>query len=613
MSQNMPDEAGTPWLSRNQGSQYWTDLKDSHDSLEFGAAWLALQCEFIESIVGGVLVMGPPETGPFSPCAFWPESSDPTPLLAEVADLGMQGRSPAVIQRQGHTAIGYPLVVDGILYGVAALEVSSASDDVEQNLLRTLQWGEQGVSSFVRQQQSLIGQATTERLMQTLDLVATAVVEANFSEAAHALVTELAIRFGCDRVSVGLRRKQFTKIVALSHSAQVGKRMNLVQAIESAMDEAIDQKSTLQLPVVGEQILVVRDHAALSRQHGSDSVLTVPFGSLTTTIGAFTFERSGAKVFLNQDIEAIQAVVALSSRILEDKRLNGRGLALRSKDALVAALKKFLGASNFGLKMASIACMAAAIILSFASGTYRVSANSVLEGSVRRVLVAPYDGYVESSQLRAGDVVKAGTVLAVLDQRDLQLEYLRWASQADQFGKQSQEALAKSDRVQVSVTSTQIQQARAQMSLLAEKLARAKISAPFDGVVVSGDLTQSLGGAVKRGQTLFEIAPLNAYRVILEVGEDDIDAIAVGQSGKLVLKALPDETFGLTVKHLSPVTIAREGRSFYRVEAALDSGTERLRPGMEGLGKIEIGERKYFWQWTHKLLNWVRISLWSWM
>jgi RND family efflux transporter MFP subunit len=229
------------------------------------------------------------------------------------------------------------------------------------------------------------------------------------------------------------------------------------------------------------------------------------------------------------------------------------------------------------------------------------------------VLVAPYDGYVETSQLRAGDVVKAGSVLAVLDQRDLQLEYLRWASQADQFGKQSQEALAKSDRVQVSVTSTQIQQARAQMALLAEKLARAKITSPFDGMVVSGDLTQSLGGAVKRGQTLFEVAPLNAYRVILEVGEDDIDAIAVGQAGQLVLTALPDETLALTIKHVSPVTVAREGRSFYRVEAALDQGTERLRPGMEGLGKIEIGQRKYLWQWTHKMLNWIRLSVWSWM
>ncbi len=613
MSLDTPGTTGIPLSQNVEDTQHGAWLSASKHEAEFGAAWLALQCEVIGSVLGAVLVMGPPETGPFLPCAFSPEDSEPTPLLAEVADLAMQGREPVTMQREGRAAIGYPLIVDNHLFGVVALEMSYVTDIAVHGVMRQLQWGAQGVASFVRQQQMQTGQATSERLMQTLDFVATAASESKFSEAAHALVTELAIRFSCDRVSMGFRKSQTTKVVAVSHSAQIGKRMNLIQAIESAMDEAIDQKSTLLLPVVGEQVLVLRDHAALARQHGSDSVLTIPFSCSKLAIGAFTFERSGTRAFSAQEIELSQAVVALSSRILEDKRLNDRGVALRSRDATAAVLRKLVGPNHFGLKAASLACMVATIALSFASGTYRVSANAVLEGSIRRVLVAPYDGYVETSQLRAGDVVKAGSVLAVLDQRDLQLEYLRWASQAEQFGKQSQEALAKSDRVQVNVTSTQIQQARAQMALLAEKLARAKITSPFDGMVVSGDLTQSLGGAVKRGQTLFEIAPLNAYRVILEVGEDDIDAIAVGQAGQLVLTALPDETLALTIKHLSPVTVAREGRSFYRVEAALDQGAERLRPGMEGLGKIEIGQRKYLWQWTHKMLNWIRLSLWSWM
>ena len=33
---------------------------------------------------------------------------------------------------------------------------------------------------------------------------------------------------------------------------------------------------------------------------------------------------------------------------------------------------------------------------------------------------------------------------------------------------------------------------------------------------------------------------------------------------------------------------------------------------MEGIGKIEIGERKLLWIWTYKMVNWLRVWAWSW-
>ena len=232
---------------------------------------------------------------------------------------------------------------------------------------------------------------------------------------------------------------------------------------------------------------------------------------------------------------------------------------------------------------------------------------------MRRVLVAPLDGYVASAPHRAGESVASGTVLATLDDRDLKLEYYKWSGQRDQYAKQYQEALAQHDRAQSSIVLAQVQQAEAQMNLLAEQLGRIRIAAPFDGLVVSGDLTQSLGSAVKRGQVLFEVAPLNAYRVVLEVEEGEISYVQSGQKGSLMLSSLPGEVFPLSITHITPVAVAREGRSYFRVEALLERVSDRLRPGMEGAAKIEAGNRKLFWIGTHKLVDWVRLTLWSWI
>jgi hypothetical protein len=34
---------------------------------------------------------------------------------------------------------------------------------------------------------------------------------------------------------------------------------------------------------------------------------------------------------------------------------------------------------------------------------------------------------------------------------------------------------------------------------------------------------------------------------------------------------------------------------------------------MEGVGKIYVEERKLIWIWTHTLIDWMRLWLWSWL
>ena len=69
----------------------------------------------------------------------------------------------------------------------------------------------------------------------------------------------------------------------------------------------------------------------------------------------------------------------------------------------------------------------------FAYGPYRIDTAVRIEGSVRRVIAAPFDGFIAEARVRAGDEVKAGeTVVARLDDRDLVLERLRSVTERGQ-------------------------------------------------------------------------------------------------------------------------------------------------------------------------------------
>ena len=200
----------------------------------------------------------------------------------------------------------------------------------------------------------------------------------------------------------------------------------------------------------------------------------------------------------------------------------------------------------------------------------------------------------------------------MLDDSDLALEHLRWLTTRRQRVKEYDRALAERDRAQLNIIKAQIDQAEAQVALFAEQLRRARLVAPFDGVIVAGDLSQSVGASVERGQQLFEIAPLDSYRVILEVDERDISDVTIGQTGTVLLSSLIDTPLAFTVDNVTPVAEAREGRNYFRVEATLDDATGRLRPGMEGVGKTTIERRRLIWIWTHRLVEWVRIKSWAW-
>ena len=248
-----------------------------------------------------------------------------------------------------------------------------------------------------------------------------------------------------------------------------------------------------------------------------------------------------------------------------------------------------------------------------ATDTYRINADAQIEGSVRRAVVSSYDGYIQEATIRAGDLVKAGDTLARLEDRELALERLRWATQRQQYSFEYDKALATRQPATINVIKSQIEQADAQLMLIDEQIARTRLAAPFDGLVVSGDLSQRIGGSVSRGELLFEIAPLTDYRVVMQVDERQIAEVSEGQKGEVVFASLPDEGFELVIDKITPVAQSRDGKNFFQVEGSITGASPRLRPGMIGVAKIAVDERRLVAIWLRPVIDWFRLTSWRWI
>lgn len=615
MTQSEADQA-------QNGVTPWARLTGSAKRDEYLEAWLTLLCAQVPGALQGVLVLRDGEGVPYKPVAHWPPDRGYPAELTELCEAVLNQKSGLAVALEAASTperevfgLGYPITVEDELCGVVAVQVHAVTGDTIRSGMEQLQWGAAGAEVALRRSRAGDEVAAQERLRHAVDLFTTVLAEDRYHAAAMAFVTTLASHLKCDRVSLGMMRGEHVQLLAMSHSIEFSKRMKLNRALIGAMEESIVQRADVIYPQpAGRDPWITREHEALSSSYGAGSILTVPTYGKGRFAGSLTLERAASEPFSDADVRLVRAVSTLVMPVLEEKRLNDRWIVTKNVEWVAKQIGRVIGPGYLGRKLAVLALIGVVAFFRTAEIDYRLTANTVIEGSIRRALVSPFDGYLNAAYHRAGDTVKKGELICQLEDREIRIERLKNVSQQTQLERQYQESMAGGrDKAKAGVIEAQIGQVKAQLELVESQLERTRMTAPFDGLVVSGDLSQRLGSAVKQGEVLFEIAPLESYRVILKVDERRITEVKEGQKGQLVLSALPHEKFEFVIEKITPVSTPQEGRNYFRVEAKLDHSSPSLRPGMEGVGKVSIDRRKLIAVWTRDIVDWGRQWLWTWL
>jgi hypothetical protein len=576
------------------------------------SSWAALAARLIPGAEQATVVLA--GTDGFAPAALWPAGEPPADLLMAAVEAALELRIGAVRfgRVQGPSrkaAVALPLLKGTEVLGVAAVLLTGADEERLRLVMRHLQWG----AGWLRGNDPIAPSETAADHGPILEVLGAVVDETGFAAAAQRAVTDLAIRFHCDRVSLGLRRRGTTRVAAISHSAIVEARSGETGRLAAAMDEAMDQRAMLRFPPAAEDTFqpLARHAQEQLAVPGGASVLTIPLVRGDDIIGALLLERPAARPLNDEDIARLDVAAALFGPILWEKWRDDRWLAVKAGETIASHVRLLFGPDHAGRKLTALALLLLAIVAGTCHTEYNVVAQARLEGSVRRSVVASMDGFLREAPVRAGDRVQKGQVLAVLDDRDLTLERLRWSTERQQRVHELERAIGEQRRADMNILRAQLDQADAQLALADALLERTRFIAPYDALVVAGDHSQSIGGAVRRGDTLFELAPLDNWRVVLDVEEAQVADVQPNQTGHLVVAAMPWQPLDFTVSRVTPVARVDDGRSVFRVEAELAGSSPRLRPGMQGIGRIEAGERLAVWIWTRRILERARLMLWQ--
>ncbi|MBL7219470.1 MAG: hypothetical protein ISS69_05110 [Phycisphaerae bacterium] len=492
------------------------------------------------------------------------------------------------------------------------------------------------------------------RLRVSMDTLAATNEHDKFTASVMSLCNEMASTWKCERVSLGILKGRYIQIGAVSGTEKISRKMKLVQDIEAAMEESLDQDIEVILPASPEATYVSRGASELSRRHGPSAIVSLPLRREGKGVGVVTLERPAENPFTAEQIEALRLTCELATPRLMDLHRTDRWFGAKAAGSIRGGLGVLVGAKHTWLKMIAILVCGFLVFAILFKGDYTASGSMTLQVRTQHVIPAPFEGILKTVNVEINEkVVAAGlegeTILAEMDTAELR-ERLA-SSQAERSRAENQAEQARNDnkQVQVQIAEDDILKADASIRLLEQRIALASIKSPISGTVVSGDLKRHLGRRYELGKELFQIARIENMRAELLVGEDQIaevmekygdscerrnniqqelDELGAGDpvrrrklenqideldkntGGRLAALGHAGRHFDFVVERITPVARPAEGKNVFPVRVKLLQTAGWMRPGMTGVAEINIDRRPYAYIWTRRLVNWIRMKLW---
>jgi multidrug efflux pump subunit AcrA (membrane-fusion protein) len=175
----------------------------------------------------------------------------------------------------------------------------------------------------------------------------------------------------------------------------------------------------------------------------------------------------------------------------------------------------------------------------------------------------------EKNLVRAEKLIESGDVSRSF--------YDEQRSRRDQLKEQYEAALAQARQnyAGVAVARTNVASAEAALALARKSLSYSVIPAPIEGFVA--ERTADLGEYVSPQQKVATIVRINPLRMRIDIPEQAIPEVQVGQSVSVTTSAWPDKNFSGRIARIAP-SVSATSRTL-TVEAEIENRSGAMKPG----------------------------------
>ena len=434
---------------------------------------------------------------------------------------------------------------------------------------------------------------------------------------AFSLTNSLRNRLGCEQVALAVVQSRRCRILSISGLDEIKKRSPGVGLIHAAMEECMDlgrpagcqaseHEEDPDAPKIDSPII----HRQWHQSARGAAVLSIPFLDSDGNGAVLSLRRSALDPFHREEIDRVSASIKPFVPAFALIREAKRGLFIHTVDAGREMAGRLVRPGHVGMKLMILLGGVLAAWVAFGTMGFNLTLPCTVALGHARQVSAPFDAVIADVYVRPGDFVEAGQVLCKLDARDLELEKRELSARLEINERERLKALADGPPVEARLAEATIRALQAKLDVVQRRIEQTALRSPIDGLIVQGDLEARVTGIVQRGEPLFQIADPSEWMLELEAPEWAVPEMSQGLVGRFACHARPEQPSSMVVGRCRPISEVRDGRNIYVVEAGFESTASWIRPGMEGVARINLGERRVWWVASFRVIDYLRLHFW---
>lgn len=208
-------------------------------------------------------------------------------------------------------------------------------------------------------------------------------------------------------------------------------------------------------------------------------------------------------------------------------------------------------------------------------------------------LLSETQGQVISLRKEKGDRVKAGEVLAQVENEVLQANLITAQANFDKSRRDLErfQNLAAGDAItqrQLEEVKLGYENARANLIMAKQRLAKSGITAPISGIINESYL--EIGSFLNPGSKLFDIVNVEKLKLKAKVSEQEVLLITQGDTAIVKADVMPEKAFSGVI---TAIGASADKAMKYDVEVEVRNAADAaLRAGMYGTARFEIPDTR---------------------
>lgn len=125
---------------------------------------------------------------------------------------------------------------------------------------------------------------------------------------------------------------------------------------------------------------------------------------------------------------------------------------------------------------------------------------------------------------------------------------------------------------------SKLEQAESKIALLRSQIQDSLLKSPTDGQITGIEMRE--GEIVQPGQLVVSFLPANPFQIKVDIYEEDVVKMRVGNPVNIGLTAFPNEFFKGKIVSIDPAETLKEGVVYYETTIDFENPPEEIKPGM---------------------------------